>query len=409
MEIFADLNSSGIYLSGDTIKCQLTFLNTHDFDPETVQEKLEHVAWASVQIQCICQVANPMVSSGPSRRESETNAPASLDNPGTAGTSLQPQKDAFTREVFATKPKILFCDLFLEPRESKSFEFEESIPMSGPHSYNGRGMKYAYRVIVASQRLNQSISSLKIPFRVMSVASLNIQDLDHQNPNQNQLNNPSITNPFLIKDTDKDQVGCDKSTSSILSLLQEPSARRLATFYDVKNAKGRVGRLCLFKNSYRLGEEIVGLFDFSEAESQCMQYSVSLYCEEQVKSKEKTAMRIKPKVMIKESSQEFSFGYDESNFTLPIPLHGTPSFSDENCSLEWMLRFEFVIAAASEAESISKQPMLDQDSTEGHEWNGPAHCQVETMTWNLPIKVLPTNPKQVANVVTIQTQYSMAI
>ena len=47
--------------------------------------------------------------------------------------------------------------------------------------------------------------------------------------------------------------------------------------------------------------------------------------------------------------------------------------------------------------------------TLGHEWNGPAHCQVETMSWNLPITVLPTNPKQVANVVNLQTEYSMII
>ena len=59
MEIFADLNSSGIYLSGETVKCQVTFFNTHEFHPETVQDKLEHLAWASVQIQCICQVATP--------------------------------------------------------------------------------------------------------------------------------------------------------------------------------------------------------------------------------------------------------------------------------------------------------------------------------------------------------------
>ena len=38
-----------------------------------------------------------------------------------------------------------------------------------------------------------------------------------------------------------------------------------------------------------------------------MQYSVSLYCEEQVKFDQK----IKPKVTIKQSFQEFSFGYDE--------------------------------------------------------------------------------------------------
>ena len=98
-KIFADLNSSGIYLSGETVKCQVTFFNTHEFHPETVQDKLEHLAWASVQLQCICQVATP--SGSASRRESESVAP-SLDSLTTL-TSLQPQKDAFNREVFATK------------------------------------------------------------------------------------------------------------------------------------------------------------------------------------------------------------------------------------------------------------------------------------------------------------------
>ena len=138
------------------------------------QFSFKTVAWASVQLQCICQVATP--SGSASRRESESVAP-SLDSLSTL-TSLQPQKDAFNREVFATKPKILFCDLFLEPRESKTFEFADCIQMSAPHSYNGRGLKYAYRVIVATQRLNQSIASLRIPFRVISVASLNLNEIE---------------------------------------------------------------------------------------------------------------------------------------------------------------------------------------------------------------------------------------
>ena len=183
------------------------------------------------------------------------------------------------------------------------FQFEDQIPISAPHSYNGRGIKYAYRVIVATQRLNQPICSLKLPFRVFSVSNLTSEQ-DTANPNQQQLK-PTITNPFLVKES-KDSG--DKS-NSILNLLQEPSARRVATFYDVKNMVGRVGRLCLFKTSFRLGEEIMGLFDFSESESQCMQYSVSLFCEEQLKSQGGAVKR--PKTIMKQSHQEFSFGYDE--------------------------------------------------------------------------------------------------
>ena len=92
--------------------------------------------------------------------------------------------------------------------------------MSGPHSYNGRGIKYAYRVIVATQRLNQSICSLKLPFRVISVA--NLCNLQITNPSQQQLK-PTITNPFLV--TEETKESGDKSTACILNLLQEPSAR----------------------------------------------------------------------------------------------------------------------------------------------------------------------------------------
>ena len=142
------------------------------------------------------------------------------------------------------------------------------------------------------------------------------------NPNQQQLK-PSITNPFLV--TESKECG-DKSTASILSLLQEPSARRVATFYDVKNSIGRVGRLCLFKTSYRLGEEIMGLFDFSDALSQCMQYSVSLYCEEQLKS---DGSLKKPKLIVKQSHQEFSFGYDEvRSSSLKLIVHVTLTVLD---------------------------------------------------------------------------------
>ena len=271
-------------------------INTHTLEP--IEDKIEHLAWASVQLQCICQVAN----AGPSRRESESGG-GHMDS---LTTSLQPQKDAFTREVFSTKPKILFCDLFLEPNESKTFDFEDLIPLSAPHSYNGRGLKYAYRVIVASQRLNRPIGTLKIPFRVLSLSNGRQSDLQVLHSNQiqpmQQQTNPSITNPFLTSESkSEDQSAC------IANHLTEPSARRVATFYDIKNTKGRVGRLCLFKNSFRLGEEIMGLFDFSQSESQCMQYSVSLFCEEEVKMNAKA----KPKVLLKQSVQEFSFGYDE--------------------------------------------------------------------------------------------------
>ena len=168
MEVFASLKSTGIYLAGDTVKCEVTFVNTQPISDQPNDDKIEHLAWASVQLQCICQVVSNSSGTTNQRRESESLNFDSLT------TSLQPlqasqdsQKDSSIKEVFSTKPKILFCDLFLQPNESKEFEFEDTIPTSAPHSYNGRGLKYAYRLIIASQRLNRPIGTLKIPFRVL--------------------------------------------------------------------------------------------------------------------------------------------------------------------------------------------------------------------------------------------------
>jgi len=33
--------------------------------------------------------------------------------------------------------------------------------------------------------------------------------------------------------------------------------------------------------------------------------------------------------------QEFCFGYDQTNFKIPVPLHATPSFNLKACQLSW--------------------------------------------------------------------------
>jgi hypothetical protein len=42
-------------------------------------------------------------------------------------------------------------------------------------------------------------------------------------------------------------------------------------YYNITNAQGKVARLCLFKQAYKIGEDIVGLFDFTDAEIPCVQ------------------------------------------------------------------------------------------------------------------------------------------
>lgn len=59
----------------------------------------------------------------------------------------------------------------------------------------------------------------------------------------------------------------------LIVFVQLLSSRRSPSIYRVTNSKGKVVALCLFKSSYKLGEDIIGTLDFSDAVVPCMQVS----------------------------------------------------------------------------------------------------------------------------------------
>jgi hypothetical protein len=77
-----------------------------------------------------------------------------------------------------------------------------------------------------------------------------------------------------------------------------------------------------------------------------------------------------------------------------------------------MLKFEFVIC--SDDKSLWEQPYLDEEDEDngnalGHEWNGPPSVPVETLTWTLPITVLPNHPTIVGQSVQLNTRFGMSM
>ena len=62
---------------------------------------------------------------------------------------------------------------------------------------------------------------------------------------------------------------------------------------------------------------------------------------------------------------------------------------DSSCAviLRWRLHFEFVTAREP-----MEPPTVLQNQSEVTVWSGAEHVDVDTFSWDLPIKVLPTNP-----------------
>lgn len=60
-------------------------------------------------------------------------------------------------------------------------------------------------------------------------------------------------------------------------------------------------------------------------------------------------------------------------------------------SLKWRLHFEFVTAREA-VELLQGVSSPKEGPVEATSWTGVEQMEVDTFSWDLPIKVLPTNP-----------------
>lgn len=211
--------------------------------------------------------------------------------------------------------------------------------MSSPPTYRGIGIKYFYKLTIATQRVGSKVQILRVPIRVLSLPTvIRSDDVPALCNETNEELSP--TNPFLEK----------RKTETKLEIalhhLQNITARRRPNFYLISNKRGRVGRFCLFKPAYKLGEDIVGTLDFTCRTVRCVQVSVTLQCEEILLSKQSKSgattqksnddstnstqqqtTDISGKIMNFTKHHEVCVGLLQSQMILPVPLHVTPSFS----------------------------------------------------------------------------------
>ncbi|XP_023241130.1 RAB6A-GEF complex partner protein 2-like isoform X1 [Centruroides sculpturatus] len=392
IEVRARLARGAVFLSGETVECFITFGNPSP-DPDTQSRSNsdieENLAWASAQIHCQCSVDDTKVKFPISTSLSQEElATASKD------TSFIPCRGENGHIVLSTKPKILFCDVRLAPGESKTYLYKETIPNEGPPSYRGQAVKYAYKITIGTQRVNAVIKLMKIPIRVLVLN--NLSDFNfHMESDEMQV---APTNPFLQSQQK------ESSMEIALQVLEMITARRNPSFYNITNQNGKVVRFCILKSAYRLGEDIIGIFDFTKATVPCVQFSVMLQSEEILK--EECCIKSKPSIMTVTYTKhhEFCLFLDHTQMILPIPLTITPAFSSEVVSLQWKLHFEFVTTTSQIPDVLpSSSP------SESVMWQGPSSLDVQTMVWDLPVMVYPTHPVHIAQGLPIKCENSLII
>ncbi|XP_058809730.1 RAB6A-GEF complex partner protein 2 isoform X2 [Phymastichus coffea] len=373
IDITAKLLNGSTFFASEDIECEITF-SCPEFTENSENASSEEAQDNSAQIHCQCSINEKLILVDKIKKDAKPTIINSV-------TTFDPSSSDNGHAVLITKPKILFCDMKLSPGESKSFVYKENIPIHSPPSYLGQAVRYSYKITIGTQRVNSPIKLLKIPFRVLPLRE---EYIIREVPEATACNENHELACLNIPDLDLEKLKIEsqpKETDLEIALqtLQNITARRSPNYYNITNQRGRVVRFCLFKNSYKLGEDIIGTFDFSNATVSCTQVSVTLQSEEYIAEEFK-----KGKTAVSLSSynkhHEVVIGYLYTHLMLPIPFHITPDFSTDLVNLKWRLHFEFVTAV---------KPIEFPDENTMN-WQAPSTVDIETMVWDLPVHIYPT-------------------
>uniref|UniRef100_A0A8D0HCH5 RGP1 homolog, RAB6A GEF complex partner 1 n=1 Tax=Sphenodon punctatus TaxID=8508 RepID=A0A8D0HCH5_SPHPU len=213
IEVSASLRRGPVFLAGEALECVVTLSNPLCAASTCASSPM--LAWASAQIHCQFHASESRVALPPSDdRKHDVQA----ENE----TVFVPNRGERGQCILSTPPKILFCDLRLEPGESKSYSYCETLPVDGPPSFRGQAVKYVYKLTIGCQRVNSPIKLLRVPFRVLVLHGLK----DYQF-SQDETVAPS--NPFLEEEEEgvkKDSRLVDLATELLMVATSRRSLRR---------------------------------------------------------------------------------------------------------------------------------------------------------------------------------------
>lgn len=373
------------YLAGEEVRATVVFSLPPTADWEV------GLAWATVQLHCFCTVNHTKVAIPGAGPDTRGGAEGLITRKNSA-TSYQPTAGEAGVCVLSTPAKILACDLTLHPGEAATFHYSETIPATAPPTYRGAAVKYSYKLTVGAQRLDsKTVSLLRVPIRVLSVSGITVTP-NTQDEDQERLgpSSPFLDPEAASSDTEGDGACVASTADLIMQSVQDVTSKRRAQYFNIANSRGRVAKFCLFKTDYRLGEDIVASLDFTAGTVQCVQYSVSLCMKEQVHGDYKVRVDQQDRVLCHSKHHEVSIGFSHSHLVLPVPLQLAPSFSTPVCCVSYYLHFQFVTTPTP----ATKQDVPSEEG--GSEWQGPGQLDVETMVWDLPVRLYTTFPNHAA-------------
>ncbi|OQV16077.1 putative RAB6A-GEF complex partner protein 2 [Hypsibius exemplaris] len=439
IEFVARLARGAVYFTGEELECWITLRNVVVLPPTTPPDSAGHlvaspdagklngrpegaaVAFLSGQIHCQCLVEDSKMNV-PARPNHGLERQDSSGGRRVSGMAPGPETNSFC--LLATIPKLLAGNLDLEPGEEFNVLFSEIVPRDAMSpSFRGLALRYQWKLAFQCQVLGQQTTTIYIPLWIMVIPDLDrllgLAEMDGRRSSMNgvpaddkaatSVETTALTNGTNGKDSPSpnsssvaltngsDAVTAAKSVLTLdmaMQILDSLTSRKNARSFNIDSSHGRIGVLVLTKTRFRLGEDIYGKFDFTDRSVTCVQYLVSLIGEEHICEEHRKAKSVAFSENIVSKSHDFCLCLTQSNFILPVPLHVTSSFASEIVEFRWKLRFEFALSS----EMFHLEVPSVGNENQSVLWRPPLRVPVETILWDVPIDIYPTDPIQVHSV-----------
>ncbi|XP_055340088.1 LOW QUALITY PROTEIN: RAB6A-GEF complex partner protein 2-like [Paramacrobiotus metropolitanus] len=400
IEISARLTRGAIYFAGEVLECWITLRNSSAEPGEKDASakagvgpgETASVAFVSGQIHCQCSV-----------EESKVVLPADFSQAdlGKRRDSSTNLSDQNTFCLVSTVPKLLVGSLSLAPGEEFNVLYSETIPKSDVPSFRGGILvRYAWKLAFGCQVLGRDTTVIHIPLYILV-----IKDLENLLNLNDDLRMLAITEDLAENASAPKTNGSNGATKengihasypavtieAAMEILDNLTSRKSLKTYNIESSSGKIGKLSLSKTKFRLGEDILGRFDFKDRSITCVQYLVSLISEESIKEEHRKSKNIAPTETIAGKVHDFCLCLEQTNFILPVPLHITPSFSSDIMELKWKLRLEFALSGEILQLDVPAVGQAEQSVL----WRPPLRVPVETLVWDVPVEIFPTDPIQV--------------
>ncbi|KAL5259941.1 hypothetical protein ACHWQZ_G010156 [Mnemiopsis leidyi] len=367
VEVTLSVEGGGVYIVGQTIKCALLVQNNSDVT--------DRLAWATGQISGHVTVDERHVQIAREQQEEVvTNSSSAL--------TKHVANDCF----FSSDPEILFCDLQLPPQSSKELKFSGIVPTHSPPSYRGSYIKYSYIVLVGLQRVNKPVTLINLPIRIINLPGITLVD----GPKK------PLSHPFAPREE------CINYEDYFMDKVQSLCCKRPRSF-EVKTSEGLVSIVRLTKGAYRLGDPIEVNLEFGDL--QCVQVTLKLQALETLSPESEVREGTDTRCTTHDTKTIQCIHTRSTAVTLHIPLNVVNSFSTNIVLVRWQVHFDFVIAHLPQTAEIVDAG-LTSVSAKGLDcdWRPLDTLNVSTLSWELPIRVVPTLPQYIATIAWQRTQ-----